>query len=324
MKHIKNFKIFESVIMPSKIEDGSTVNSFESAVEFGKRNDFDVVDYDEFYNSLSEKNKKTAPPRVGVPFFALFNPVRKKAMFVLSDPNAPRFIPNFKEIMLDIIGHERVHQEQSLRKGTIDYELPNPLDKKAYFSNKEEVMAFSFTIATELSKISRSKESGMKNLEGISGQVGRIWNDIQKYCDEKTIKRYRKYIYMYLEKMFDVDYIKPKVSPFKKFDGEVKSGGMGSVVSSQPGALPGQTGTTGSGDVSSKMDRLVNWKSDGKKYKYETPEDLEKIGFKKMSREDRVKIIQDVLDNSTNPSKFMGYFSQEDIESVKKANNYKR
>ena len=28
------------------------------------------------------------------------------------------------------------------------------------------------------------------------------------------------------------------------------TGGMGAVVSAQPGALPGQTGTTGSGDVS--------------------------------------------------------------------------
>ena len=43
MKHITPFKIFEAVIMPAKIEDDSQVNSFESAVEFGQRNDFDVV-----------------------------------------------------------------------------------------------------------------------------------------------------------------------------------------------------------------------------------------------------------------------------------------
>jgi hypothetical protein len=30
-----------------------------------------------------------------------------------------------------------------------------------------------------------------------------MWSDIKRNCDEKTIKRYRKYIYMYLEKMFD-------------------------------------------------------------------------------------------------------------------------
>jgi hypothetical protein len=204
MKHLKPFNIFEAVIMPTAIEDNAQVNSFESAVEFGQRNDFDVVDYDEFYNSLGEADKKTAPPRMGIPFFALFHPIRKKPMFVLVDENAARFIPNFKEIMLDIIGHERVHAEQSLRKGKIDYNLPSPLDRKAYFSNKEEVMAFSFTIANELSKVVTSATQGMEKLQrGIGGQAGHLWFDIKKYCDEKTINRYRKYIYLYLEKIFN-------------------------------------------------------------------------------------------------------------------------
>ena len=208
MKHLKPFNIFEAVIIPVPIEDDAQVNSFESAVEFGQRNDFDVVNYDEFYNTLSEENKKTAPPRRGVPFFALFNPVRRKAMFVLSDPNAPRFIPNFKEIMLDIIGHERVHAEQSLRKSIVDYKLPSPLDRKSYFSNKEEVMAFSFTIANGLSKTNRTMETAIKDLDsehrgGRPVEHKMLWNDIKRYCDEKTIKRYRKYIYLYLEKIFE-------------------------------------------------------------------------------------------------------------------------
>jgi len=213
MKHLKLFNIFEAVIMPTPIEDNADVNSFESAVAFGQRNDFDVVDYDEFYNSLSEENKKTAPPRRGVPFFALFNPIRRKAMFVLSDPNAARFIPNFKEIMLDIIGHERVHAEQSLRKGQIDYKLPSPLDRKVYFSNKEEVMAFSFTIANGLSKMNRSLETAMRELDVPfnprsamrPSEHTMLWSDIKRYCDEKTIKRYRKYIYLYLDKIFNKD-----------------------------------------------------------------------------------------------------------------------
>jgi hypothetical protein len=43
MKHLKNFQLFEAVIIPTKIEDNATVNSFESAVEFGNNNGFDVV-----------------------------------------------------------------------------------------------------------------------------------------------------------------------------------------------------------------------------------------------------------------------------------------
>lgn len=206
MKYIKKFELFEAVIIPSKIDDNSKVNSFQSAKEFGDKNGFDVVDYDEFYNSLSDENKKTAPPRYGVPFFALFNPIRKKPMFVLVDENASKFIPNFKEIMLDIIGHEKIHAEQSLRKGTIDYKLPSPLDRKEYFSNKEEVMAFSWTIANELAKVTKNAKSGIEKLKrGTGGQAGHLWNDIKKYCDEKTINRYKKYIYMYLDKIFTKD-----------------------------------------------------------------------------------------------------------------------
>jgi hypothetical protein len=213
MKYIKEFRIFESVIVPKKIENNMLVNSFESLVRYGNENDFDVVNYDEFYNSLPEADKKTAPPRHGAPFFALFHPINKKPMFVLVDPNAARFIPNFKEIVDDIIGHERIHGEQTIRKGDVEYSLPSPTDRKAYFSNKEEIMAFSWTIANGLSKRHRNIKSAMNSLDeefvihrgmGIRPEEHKmIWNDIKRYCDEKTIKRYRKYIYLYLENIFN-------------------------------------------------------------------------------------------------------------------------
>ena len=56
MKHLKPFNIFEAVIIPTPIEDNANVNSFESAVAFGQRNDFDVVDYDEFYKNKGWKS----------------------------------------------------------------------------------------------------------------------------------------------------------------------------------------------------------------------------------------------------------------------------
>jgi hypothetical protein len=211
MKHLTPFRIFEAVIMPTPIEDYSQVDSFESAVAFGERNDFDVVEYDEFYNSLGEADKRTAPPSRGVPFFALFHPIRKKPMFVVCDKNVFRFMP-MKEIMSDIIGHEKVHAEQAIRRGNLEFNLPDPRDRKAYFSNKEEVMAFAFTIANGLSKTNRSLEAAMTDLDSqvnnFRGMGMRpaehtmLWNDIKRNCDEKTIKRYRKYIYLYLEKMY--------------------------------------------------------------------------------------------------------------------------
>ncbi len=204
MKYIKKFGLFEAVIMPSGINTGN-FNDFNSLVEYGKKNEFDVVEYNEFYDSLNEADKKTAPPNNGrVPFFALFNPMRKKPMFVICVKSIIHMIPNFKEIVDDIIGHERVHASQNDRKKVISYVLPNPTIKKEYFSNKEEVMAFSWSIANDLFKISDNINRAFNELDkGRSqGQFRQIWNDIKGNCDEKIIKRYRKYIYMYLEKMF--------------------------------------------------------------------------------------------------------------------------
>jgi hypothetical protein len=58
MKFLKSFN--EAVIIPQKIEDNSLVNSFESAKKFGESNGFDVVNYDEFYNSLGDGNKNSS------------------------------------------------------------------------------------------------------------------------------------------------------------------------------------------------------------------------------------------------------------------------
>jgi hypothetical protein len=205
MKYIKNFSLFEAVIMPNKIESDFQIRSIEDAIDYGRQNDFDVVGYDEFYNSLTEVDKRSAPPRRGAPFFALFHPERKKPMFVACDPMVFRFMP-MKEIINDIIGHELIHAEQLRRKGDIEYSLPSPTDRKAYFSNKEEVMAFSWTIANELSKQTRNITTAIDLLSrGFRGQSSDIWSDIKKNCDEKTINRYKKYIYMYLEKMFDIE-----------------------------------------------------------------------------------------------------------------------
>ena len=212
MKHLTPFKIFEAVIIPAKIEDDTQVNSFEAAVEFGQRNDFDVVEYDEFYNSLGESDKRTAPPSRGVPFFALFHPERKRPMFVVCDKNVFRFMP-MKEIISDIIGHEKVHAEQTVRRGGLEFNLPDPRDRKAYFSNKEEVMAFAFTIANGLSKMNRSLEEAMRELDVPfnprsamrPAEHTMLWADIKRNCEEKTIRRYRKYIYLYLDKIFNKD-----------------------------------------------------------------------------------------------------------------------
>jgi hypothetical protein len=109
-----------------------------------------------------------------------------------------------KELVDDIIGHERIHSEQSNRMGMINYKLPSPLNKKEYLSNKEEVMAFSWTIANEISKLSDDFESAKKRfmVGPLPMQSARLLMDIKRYCDKDIAKRYNKYIYQYLEQIF--------------------------------------------------------------------------------------------------------------------------
>ncbi len=205
MKYIKKFN--EALIHPPKLENDFIINSFDDLVEYGIQNDFDVFEYNEFFDSLGENDKKTAPPNRGIPFFALFHPDRKKAMFVICDKMVIKMIPNFKSIVNDIIGHELIHKEQTNRRGNIEFNLPNPTNRKEYFSNKEEIMAFSWSIANELSRESGDLKDAISKLDKsdtisrMPSQWKQLWRDINRFCDSVIIKRYRKYIYMYLSEM---------------------------------------------------------------------------------------------------------------------------
>jgi hypothetical protein len=207
MIYLKYFKLFEAVIIPPKLDHGqSRFNSYDDVVNFGRENDFDVVGYDKFYSSLSDVDKKTAPPNLReVPFFALFHPQNKRAMFVLCDSNFWR-IPIFKEILSDVIGHEMIHKEQVGKMGKIGYILPNPKDTGKYLSDKMEVMAFSWTIANAIRRESKSYQQAVeifRNLQKKSPRsIGKLVGDIYN-LDEKTIKRYNKYIYMYLDNFYE-------------------------------------------------------------------------------------------------------------------------
>jgi len=256
MKHLRKFELFEAVIIPEELNTrGAQFRSYQDVVSFGQENGFDVVNYDEFYNSLTEEDKRTAPPRpqgpppgMGMPprgmrppggmgrgmrggpppgmqggppgargqqgppqapFFALFHPQNERPMFVLNDPNFWR-IPIFKDILRDIIGHEMVHREQANRS-EIEYVLPNPNDTNKYLSDKNEIMAFSWTIANEIRNLAwvDTFEEAIKAFQklrkdGLRSPVGALVTDVYR-LDEKTIKRYHKYIYMYLRNFYNQD-----------------------------------------------------------------------------------------------------------------------
>lgn len=213
MRHLKKFN--EAVIVPNELSNVGQIRSFEDLVEYGSENEFDVVRYSEFYDSLSNADKKTAPKLdyTCPPFFALFHPQRKKPMFVLVHEMILT-MPGFKNIVNDVIGHERVHHGQgSRRDDKLELDLPSPTNKKGYFSNKDEIMAFSWTIANDLrdsrsikdafNLLIRTPISNNRRQESRPRLSTQLWDDITKFCDEKTINKYKKYIYLYLEKIFD-------------------------------------------------------------------------------------------------------------------------
>jgi hypothetical protein len=196
MKYIKNFKLFEAVIMPDELQNDTRIESLEQLIEYGEKNGFDVVDYEEFYNSLSDVDKKSVPDKIITPFFALYHPIRKKPMFVVVFFDFLKRIPNYTQLIDDIIMHETIHKKQNINR-KIDYILPDTRNI-IYFSNKDEVMAFSWSIAKELTRKYKTIKSAMDNLSSI-----KLYKHIEHHIDRETLKRYHKYIYLYLEKMLE-------------------------------------------------------------------------------------------------------------------------
>lgn len=198
---MKYLKKFEAIIIPSKsLGSGKSNLTFNELVEYGRENGFDVVKWDEFYNSIPKEDRENVPPR-HAPFFALFHPVNNRPMFVCNIPMIDRSMVD------DIIQHEKIHSEQSKKRSGLSYQLPNPNKAKEYFSNKDEIMAFSWTIANGIMKYRKRSKKDLKMEDLIkildSGVFPeyQIWSTIKSIRDTRIINRYRKYIYLYLEEM---------------------------------------------------------------------------------------------------------------------------
>lgn len=208
MKYIKGFKeLNESIIMPKDIKykgDLDTIASEREIRNICKENDFMCMKYDKFIKSLSEKDRNDAPGPSA--FFALYHPKYKKPTFVISS-----FIPRvtMREIA-NILSHETIHQEQD-KRSAIKYALPPgpEKDRRGYFSDKNEIMAFSYTIAKEISSsVNCDMESCIRIIKGLrSGKehvpfnIIRLFQDLNRSIDDKTWRRYSKYIYQYCEEI---------------------------------------------------------------------------------------------------------------------------
>jgi SAM-dependent methyltransferase len=171
---------------------GRSEISFDRVVEVGKKHGVDVVNYRKFYYELPEADKSTAPPP-NAPCFALVNPTNDL-------PRVVSNVPSIDRRMLDhiyhMLKHENIHVGQISRRPVRQRSMVNPNNRKEYFSDKDEVMAFSQSIVDMMvNQGFRTKEDLVKKLK-----YNPLYNDIKRSVDKDILNRYHKYIYLYFEK----------------------------------------------------------------------------------------------------------------------------
>jgi len=197
---ILSFKLYEAVIdwRSQELEDFEEAVlsarlpiSIEEFAEIGAEYGIEIVDYDTFYAELSDAHRESAPPR-GVPAFATVNPDTLRPRVIV---NVPRIDMRLFDYIFHMLKHEMVHVGQWSRRAVQREGGPNPTDRTAYFSDKEEIMAFSQSIVDQMIKMgARSISQGM----GLLPQI-RLYLDIRRAVEQSVLKRYHKYIYLYLE-----------------------------------------------------------------------------------------------------------------------------
>lgn len=153
-----------------------------------------VLDWQGFWQRLSPAQRQGAPQPGRVPFFAMLDPLTGQPAVVLDAPFVP---PMAFPRLLHMLGHELVHAEQLRRRpaelGVGGWDLR---DREAYFSDPDEVMAFSHSIADELLSMGvLTPAEGAEKLRSTG-----LWREVQHWVkNPKVLNRYRKYVWLYLQ-----------------------------------------------------------------------------------------------------------------------------
>lgn len=205
MINIKGFADYisavnEAVIMPIDYSDlmrelaeacAARPISIDQANMISWNHDVKFKRYDDFYRELPDEFKHTAPPR-NTPLFGFIDS-DNNVNIVLSIPAI-----GFRELgfISHMMQHESVHKGQWERRPNVEYTLPDANDRASYFSNKDEIMAFSQSII----EMMLSRE-GLRNISQLRDLLRRnpLYNDIKRVVSEDVLKKYNKYIYQYAE-----------------------------------------------------------------------------------------------------------------------------
>ncbi len=213
MKYIKLYKIFNEAVINTGLssikfkEDIKDITNLEILREFLNLNYNTILfTYDEFFKTLSDNEKKGAPPRhaqMGTGIRFGFWTKDNRCAIVYDENNLPRILLNnrlkedFINDLFKIINHEQVHNIQSSKFNRT--ELPDTSNLKKYFSNKDEIMAHARTAVDEIKHLGR--EEILKIVRGditpSRTSISMYRNNFDKNSD--VYKRFIKYVYLYLK-----------------------------------------------------------------------------------------------------------------------------
>ena len=203
MKYLKKFN--ESIIEPGGFGIKEFLNelrgqlnhrmSFDEVSNISNEFNIEFVNYDKFYDELPEDQKRTAPKKgePQAPIFGLINPTTERIRIVYQVPFLDfRLFGHLKHVL----EHESIHMGQHSRRN-LKFILPDPNNSKLYFEDDDEVMAFSQSIVDLLINMDRSVD-----IEDAITKLDRnpLFSQIKRSVDEKTLNKYKKYIYLYLER----------------------------------------------------------------------------------------------------------------------------
>ena len=184
---------------------------FDEFVLMGKKYNVDIIKLDEFKNNLPNDDENLSVPSdndmFSIPMFGYVNPKTNRITIVFGN-HTKHFIPQFLFFFKQILKHESVHLGQAIRRPsqTTGEYFGDVNDRKKYFENKDEIMAFANSIVSGFisSKSPQNfEESKTMMKKYLRNNEDKMWVTIKNSVDNETLKKYLKYIYLYLEQEFE-------------------------------------------------------------------------------------------------------------------------
>jgi hypothetical protein len=200
--------ITEAVINP-KTEN--IINFIDEFALMGKKYDVDIIKLNDFMNNLPSDDENLSIPSDDdmrqMPMFGYVDPRTNKITIVFSN-NVTHFMLQFLFFFKQILKHEGVHLGQASRRPsqTTGEYFGDVMDGKKYFENKDEIMAFANTLVSDFMvfKNPETLDDAKRIMKRyLKSGEDRMWLEIKNSVDNETLKKYLKYIYLYLEQEFE-------------------------------------------------------------------------------------------------------------------------